>query len=116
MGPHSLARPYTPRVRRRSLPSLLVLLAVALLLSACVQTPAASRSDVKILLGEPTTLDPAAAGDAGSAAFIAQLYETVTAFDDDRRLVSRCGQEGRDRETNGGHSQLWSAVIYRRFG
>ena len=86
MGPHSLARPYTPRVRRRTLPSLLVLLAVALLLSACVQTPAASRSDVKILLGEPTTLDPAAAGDAGSAAFIAQLYETVTAFDDDRRL------------------------------
>ncbi len=65
---------------------MLVLLAVGSLVGACVQTPAATRSDVTILLGEPTTLDPAAAGDAGSAAFIAQLYETVTAFDGDRRL------------------------------
>ncbi|MEO6206535.1 MAG: peptide ABC transporter substrate-binding protein [Candidatus Limnocylindrales bacterium] len=70
-------------MRRRSLS---ILLATASLMGACATTPAASRSDVKILLGEPTTLDPAAAGDAGSAAFIAQLYETVTAFDDDRRL------------------------------
>src|SRR4029453_3318618 len=30
---------------------------------------------------EPTTLDPAAQGDAGSAAITAQLFETLTAFD-----------------------------------
>ena len=37
-------------------------------------------------MGGPSTLDPAATGDAGSAAVIAQLFETLTAFDDERRL------------------------------
>ena len=32
-------------------------------------------------MGEPATLDPVASGDAGSAAVIAQLFETLTAFD-----------------------------------
>ena len=82
-SPH---RPYTPRVRRRSLLPIAALLAVASLVGACAQSTAATRSDARILLGKPTNLDPAATGDAGSAAFIAQLYETVTAFDDDRRL------------------------------
>jgi oligopeptide transport system substrate-binding protein len=41
----------------------------------------ASRDDVNILSGEPSTLDPAREGDAGSAAVTAQLYETLTAFD-----------------------------------
>lgn len=53
---------------------------------ATAQPVGAGRTEARILLGEPTTLDPAATGDAGSAAFIGQLYETLTAFDDDRRL------------------------------
>ena len=36
---------------------------------------------MRILSGEPTTLDPAAQGDAGSAAITAQLFESLTAFD-----------------------------------
>ena len=39
-----------------------------------------------MLLGSPSTLDPAATGDAGSAAVIAQLFESLTAFDDARQL------------------------------
>ncbi|HSO30737.1 MAG TPA: peptide ABC transporter substrate-binding protein [Candidatus Sulfomarinibacteraceae bacterium] len=42
---------------------------------------AAGRDEATILLGEPTTLDPAHQGDIGSAAYSAQLYESLTAFD-----------------------------------
>jgi oligopeptide transport system substrate-binding protein len=42
---------------------------------------AATRDDVKILVNEPTTFDPAATGDAGTAAIVAQLYETLTTYD-----------------------------------
>jgi ABC-type oligopeptide transport system substrate-binding subunit len=42
---------------------------------------AGARDDVKILLGTPSTLDPAKQGDIGSAAVSAQLFETLTAFD-----------------------------------
>ncbi len=43
---------------------------------------AAARPDsVRILIGVPTTLDPAAQGDIGSAAVSAQLFEGLTAFD-----------------------------------
>jgi oligopeptide transport system substrate-binding protein len=43
---------------------------------------AAARPDsVRILIGKPTTLDPAAQGDIGSAAVSAQLFEGLTAFD-----------------------------------
>jgi len=47
----------------------------------------AASGDVAVLSGEPTTLDPAKVGDAGSAAVVAQLYEGLTAFDPD--LVAR---------------------------
>ncbi len=47
---------------------------------------AAGGDDVSILLGEPSTLDPAAQGDVGSAAYTAQLFETLTAFDPDLTL------------------------------
>lgn len=75
-------------MRRRSPLSILALLTVATILAGCAaaQTAGAGRGDARILLGEPTTLDPAATGDAGSSAFIGQLYETLTAFDDDLRL------------------------------
>ncbi len=42
---------------------------------------AARPNSVRILIGSPTTLDPAAQGDIGSAAVSAQLFEGVTAFD-----------------------------------
>lgn len=68
-------------MRRRT-----VLLALALLLTACGQPVSASDGSARILLGSPTTLDPAAVSDAGSSAIIAQLFETLTAFDADREL------------------------------
>jgi oligopeptide transport system substrate-binding protein len=42
---------------------------------------AATRDDVRILTGEPSSLDPAAQGDISSAAVTVQLYESLTAFD-----------------------------------
>ena len=39
------------------------------------------RDEVRILAGEPASIDPAGHGDAGSAAIIAQLFETLTTFD-----------------------------------
>jgi oligopeptide transport system substrate-binding protein len=66
--------------------SLLLALLVALL-AGCGQAPAAaSDGTARILLGAPSTIDPAAAGDAGSAALISQLFETVTTFDTERVL------------------------------
>ncbi|MEO8468894.1 MAG: peptide ABC transporter substrate-binding protein [Chloroflexota bacterium] len=47
-------------------------------------TPPASgagKSEVTIPFGEPTTLDPALQSDIGSAAFSAQLFESLTSFD-----------------------------------
>ncbi|HYL40988.1 MAG TPA: peptide ABC transporter substrate-binding protein, partial [Candidatus Binatus sp.] len=45
------------------------------------RTSAAARSDAKIGSATPTTLDPAAAGDVGTASVTAQLYESLTSFD-----------------------------------
>jgi len=42
---------------------------------------AADGDEISLLFGEPNTLDPAHQSDVGSAAFSAQLYETVTVFD-----------------------------------
>ena len=42
---------------------------------------AADPNEVRILTGEPSTYDPAAAGDVVTASVTAQLYETLTAFD-----------------------------------
>src|SRR5215207_7608100 len=69
-------------MRRRILPLLLVAL-----IAAC--TPQATGDHgrgARILLGPPTTLDPAASGDAGSAAYTAQFFETLTTFDTDLEL------------------------------
>jgi ABC-type transport system substrate-binding protein len=74
------------------LPRTLVLLAaLALALSGAaslglpvvrpVVTVAAPRTDAKIVMAEPATFDPAAAGDSASAEVIAQLFEPLTAFD-----------------------------------
>jgi ABC-type transport system substrate-binding protein len=60
---------------------------LALLVGAMGATPgAAADRTVRILTGAPTTLDPAAQGDAGSAAVTAQLFESLTAFDANREV------------------------------
>jgi oligopeptide transport system substrate-binding protein len=42
---------------------------------------AAGTDSVTILAGRPASIDPAGHGDAGSAAIVAQLFETLTTFD-----------------------------------
>lgn len=72
-------------MRRRT-----TLLSLALAALTLIGAPGSGHSsdhdEARILQGQPFTLDPAAAGDAGSSAIIAQLYETLTAFDDDLRI------------------------------
>ncbi len=66
---------------------LIAVAVLATLLVSCADTTAAGPDrPVRILTGEPTTLDPAAQGDAGSAAITAQLFESLTAFDADLRV------------------------------
>jgi oligopeptide transport system substrate-binding protein len=76
---------------------LIAFVAVAVILAMVVQllptwlasvdrpAPAAgadhSPGTVSILAGEPSSLDPAYHGDLGSAAYVSQLYETLTAVD-----------------------------------
>jgi ABC-type transport system substrate-binding protein len=78
-----------PPFRRAIARAVAVIIAIALavpvgLISTVRQGSPASRGasdEVRILTGAPTTLDPAAQGDSGSAAVSAQLFETVTAVD-----------------------------------
>ncbi len=86
------AVPVTPPSRRRRVlvGSLAVLVALALLASAWPDGPrpvaptpaiAADPSTVTIVAGAPASIDPAKHGDLGSASFVSQLYETLTAVD-----------------------------------
>lgn len=50
---------------------------------AAPPVPGAASGTVRILSGEPSTLDPAGQSDVGSAAITAQIYESLTAFDPD---------------------------------
>ncbi|HEY8819224.1 MAG TPA: ABC transporter substrate-binding protein [Candidatus Limnocylindrales bacterium] len=62
----------------------MVLVVLAALVAACAGSTAASPDHpVRILSGTAATLDPAAQGDATSAAISAQLFESLTAFDAD---------------------------------
>jgi oligopeptide transport system substrate-binding protein len=66
---------------------LIAIVMLATLFASCGgSTAAAPDRPVRILSGEPTTLDPAAQGDAGSAAITAQLFESLTAFDADLQV------------------------------
>jgi oligopeptide transport system substrate-binding protein len=66
---------------------LIAVAVLATLLVSCADATAAGPDrPVRILTGEPTTLDPAAQGDAGSAAITAQLFESLTAFDADLKV------------------------------
>ena len=63
---------------------LIVLAVLATLFASCGgQALASPDRPVRILAGKPTTLDPAAQADAGSAAITAQLFESLTSFDAD---------------------------------
>ena len=72
-GPARILRPMHRRILS------LVLVALVAACGGADDDPASGSA--RILMGEPATLDPAASGDAGSAAIIAQLFETLTAFD-----------------------------------
>lgn len=87
--------------RRRGLPAVLAGLAATGLLVAglLLAAPgAAADRPARIFMGDPATIDPAAAGDAGSAAVIAQLFEGLTAVDPSRtpRPALAAGWELRD--------------------
>ncbi len=87
--------PETPRSRLRQ--GLVALVAVAVVLAMLVQllpawltsveqpAPAAgadhTAGTVTILAGTPSSLDPAYHGDLGSASYVSQLYESLTAVD-----------------------------------
>ena len=45
------------------------------------RSQAAARDDVRVLAGLPDSIDPAGHGDLGSAAIIAQVFESLTAYD-----------------------------------
>jgi ABC-type transport system substrate-binding protein len=63
------------------------MLLVVLVAGACGgPPPGAASGTARIALGAPTDLDPAASGDAQSAAVIAQFFETLTAIDETLQL------------------------------
>jgi oligopeptide transport system substrate-binding protein len=65
---------------------LIALVLFATVLTSCGGQAAAAERPVRILTGEPSSLDPAIQGDAGSAAITAQLFESLTAFDPDLKV------------------------------
>jgi len=79
-------RARAPRASRALVVSALAIgvaiaLAVAALWSASTPVHGATRDTVSILSGEPTSYDPAAQGDLGTASITAQIYEGLTALD-----------------------------------
>ena len=103
---------------------ILALLVVAVVVAALVLVPLLSdlgvafRTEVRlapavpidpgvatVVLGAPQTLDPAAAGDAGSAAIIAQLFEGLTTVDAD--LVVRPALAESWRFEDGGRTVIF---------
>jgi oligopeptide transport system substrate-binding protein len=78
----------TPSRRRRLVLGAVAVLAAAAMIARLVPVApnpdhaAASSSDgtVTILAGEPQSLDPAHHGDLGSASYVSQLYESLTAI------------------------------------
>ncbi len=78
-------RPFrSPRPRRRAA-GLAVVIAGLVAASGLIAAPGVTAErTARILMGEPATLDPAAAGDSSSMAVIAQLFEGLTALDPTR--------------------------------
>ena len=70
--------------RRRAaafLVALAVISTVVLVHAGAQPIQAVDRNEVRLLVDEPGTFDPAAQGDAATAAITAQLYETLTTYD-----------------------------------
>jgi oligopeptide transport system substrate-binding protein len=85
MIPRARPRPWPRSTRGTAVLAAVVAALVATI--ALVATPGvAAERTARILMGEPATLDPAAAGDAGSSAVIAQLFEGLTAIDPTQTL------------------------------
>jgi ABC-type oligopeptide transport system substrate-binding subunit len=80
MTPHLMRRPGARARIRAATAAVAGAILVATLVLGLAPGVSADRP-ARILMGEPATLDPAAAGDAGSAAVIAQLFEGLTALD-----------------------------------
>ena len=75
---------------RRAAGAVVAIVAAAALVARLLPVPvatgpdrtfAASSGSVTFLAGEPASIDPAHHGDLGSAQFVSQLYETLTAVD-----------------------------------
>jgi oligopeptide transport system substrate-binding protein len=80
----------SPSGRRRAVVAAVAVLVIAALLvrswpagtaGASPVVAAADPDTVTILAGAPASIDPARHGDLGSAAFVSQLYESLTAVD-----------------------------------
>ena len=89
--------------------ALLTILVAVCLVAGCTAPALGAESDrpVRILSGGAATLDPAAAGDAGSANVIGQLYETLTSFDTTLTLGPRWPSRGTSRTAAGGSSSSY---------
>ncbi len=70
---------------------------VTVLLAGCTSAAAADRP-VRILTGSPTTFDPAAQGDGGTAAIVSQFFETLTTFDADLHIQPALAESWRVEE------------------
>jgi oligopeptide transport system substrate-binding protein len=61
--------------------ALLIVAGAVLVNGGGIPVDAGGRDEVRILTGQPSTYDPAAAADVVTASVTAQLYETLTTFD-----------------------------------
>lgn len=88
-------RPYTPPVRRR-----IAVLLVALIAGACGNAPfgASDGGTARILIGTPSTFDPAVVGDAQSGVVIHQLYEPLTTVGPSLELQPALAESWRTEE------------------
>ncbi|MEI7742346.1 MAG: peptide ABC transporter substrate-binding protein [Chloroflexota bacterium] len=95
LAPGDEITPASPasRARRLLLGGVALLLAIVMIVAAWpagsgtpAPTRAADTSTVTILTGAPASIDPARHGDLGSAQFVSQLYETLTAVDSDLQI------------------------------
>jgi oligopeptide transport system substrate-binding protein len=76
------ARPARAAISIHVRAALAMLLVVLVAASGCTSSPTgASSKPVRILAGAPGTFDPAAASDAGTAAVLVQLFESLVTFD-----------------------------------
>jgi oligopeptide transport system substrate-binding protein len=110
------------RRRRAILGAIALLVAVALVASAWPDGPrpvapspavAADPDSVTIVAGAPTSIDPAKHGDLGSAYYVSQLFETLTAVDAD--LVIRPALAESWRVADGGRQVTFTLRPGLRF-